>query len=183
MPTRGSHSYARCIARFLFVVSALVPCVAPAQARGTPAPEIDLPSIAGRRVKLSSFKGQPVVVTFWGTWCPPCREEFPELVAAQKKYRDARLQIIAVNQRDQELSDKAVRDFAAEFGVEFPIVLDARGRTRRTFRLIGLPTTIFIDRDGIVQLVHSGPISRAELGKALTTIVPPKTASDSAGGG
>ena len=154
---------------------ALSPAIAIAQATpGTAAPEIDLPTLTGGQAKLSALKGHPVVVTFWGTWCPPCREEFPELVAVQKKYRDAGLVVLAVNQRDQELSTKAVEEFAKEYSVDFPIALDARGRTRRSFRLVGLPTTVFIDGAGVVRVVHPGPITRADLAKALTTILPAK---------
>jgi len=142
--------------------------------RGTAAPEIDLPTLAGGRVKLSELRGKPVVVTFWGTWCPPCRNEFPELVALQKKYRESGLVVLAVNQRDQELSTKAVQDFANEFGVDFPIALDTRGRTRRSFRLVGLPTTVFVDAAGVIQDVHLGPINPAELGTALTVILASK---------
>jgi thiol-disulfide isomerase/thioredoxin len=138
------------------------------------APEIDLPTLAGDRVKLSALRGHPVVVTFWGTWCPPCREEFPELVAAQRQYRDAGLVVLGVNQSDQELSTKAVQEFVNELRVDFTVALDARGRTRRSFRLVGLPTTVFIDAAGVMQVVHPGPISRAELGDALALIVKTK---------
>ena len=140
--------------------------------RGTAAPEIDLPTLTGGHVKLSSLKGHPVIVTFWGTWCPPCREEFPELVAMQKQHRDAGLVILAVNQRDQELTTKAVQDFVHEYGVDFPVALDSRGHTRRTFRLVGLPTLVFIDTAGVIQGVHPGPASRAEMDNGLAAILP-----------
>ena len=134
--------------------------------RGEPAPDIDLPTLTGGHVKLSSLKGHPVVVTFWGTWCPPCRDEFPELVAAQKKHRDSGLVVLAVNQRDQELSTKAVEDFVKEFGVDFTVALDTRGHTRRSFRLVGLPTMVFVDAAGVIQGVHPGPIMAAEFDTA-----------------
>jgi thiol-disulfide isomerase/thioredoxin len=147
---------------------------AQAVGRGAVAPEIDLPTLAGERVRLSALRGHPVVVTFWGTWCPPCRQEFPELVAAQRRYRDAGLVVVGVNQRDQELSTKAVQEFVNELGVDFTVALDGRGRTRRSFRLVGLPTTIFVDAAGVMQVVHPGPISRAELSDALSRIVKTK---------
>jgi len=140
--------------------------------RGATAPEIDLPTLTGGRVKLSALKGHPVVVTFWGTWCPPCRDEFPELVAMQKQHRDAGLVVLAVNQRDQELTTKAVQDFVHEYGVDFPVALDSRGHTRRTFRLVGLPTLVFIDTAGVIQGVHPGPASRAEMDNGLAAILP-----------
>jgi len=152
----------------------LSPVAASAQeiAKGTPAPEIDLPTLAGGRVKLSALRGHPVVVTFWGTWCPPCRVEFPELVAAHRKYREAGLEVLAVNQRDQELRTSDVQSFVKEFSVEFTVALDERGRSRRTFRLIGLPTTIFIDSAGIIEQVHMGPINRNDLAQGLSMILP-----------
>jgi hypothetical protein len=96
------------------------------------------------------------------------------LVAAQKQYRDAGLVVLAVNQRDQELTTKAVQDFVNEFGVDFPVALDSRGRTRRSFRLVGLPTTIFVDAAGVIRAVHPGPISRVALSDALAVIVAAK---------
>lgn len=155
---------------------ALLPAAAGAQeiAPGRPAPEIDLPMLQGGKVKLSTLRGHPVVVTFWGTWCPPCRAEFPELVAAYRKHREAGLGVLAVNQRDQELSTEDVRAFVKEHSVEFTVVLDTRGKARRNFRLIALPTTVFIDAAGIIQHVHSGAISPKELGVGLATILPPK---------
>jgi thiol-disulfide isomerase/thioredoxin len=158
----------------LLVCLLLPPVAAGAQeiAKGKPAPEIDLPTLQGGRAKLSSLKGHPVVVTFWGTWCPPCRSEFPELVAAHRKYREAGLEVLAVNQRDQELGTNAVEAFVKEFSVDFTVVLDTRGASRRAFRLIGLPTTIFIDTAGIIQQVNMGPTSRDDLARGLATILP-----------
>jgi peroxiredoxin len=158
----------------LALVTLALPAAAVAQeiAQGTPAPEIDLPTLAGGQVKLSALRGHPVVVSFWGTWCPPCQVEFPELVAAYRKYREAGLEVLAVNQRDQETSVSDVQAFVRKFSVEFTVALDARGRSRRSFRLIALPTTVFVDTAGIIQRVHMGPITPAELARGLATILP-----------
>jgi thiol-disulfide isomerase/thioredoxin len=142
--------------------------------RGTPAPEIDLATLDGGRVKLSSLRGNPVLVTFWGTWCPPCREEFPELVAAHRKYAERGLRVLAVNQSDQELSTKDVQAFVKRYSVDFIVALDPRAKARRAFRLIGLPTTLFIDSSGVIQRVHPGPINAAQLADGLAMILPAK---------
>jgi hypothetical protein len=79
-------------------------------------------------------------------------------------------EVVAVNQRDQELSTTAVQKFVDEFSAPFTVVLDPRGRSRRAYRLIGLPTTVFIDTTGIITTVVSGPISPEQLAIGLSTI-------------
>lgn len=140
---------------------------------GSPAPEIDLPLLAGGRVQLSKLRGHPAVVSFWGTWCPPCRSEFPELMRLHTAHSDDGLVVLGVNGRDQELSTKDVKKFVDEFTVSFPIALDQRGSARRAYRLVGLPTTVFIDSAGVIQRINMGPISREEIDRGLALIFPP----------
>ena len=142
-------------------------------APGARAPEIDLPTLTGGRVKLSALRGHPVLVTFWGTYCPPCREEFPELVQAYRKLDQRGLYVLGVNGRDQEFRTKDVQKFVDEFSVPFTIALDTRGKSRRDFRIFGLPTTVFIDTGGIIRVIHRGPIDRAGLDTGLAAILPP----------
>ena len=139
---------------------------------GAPAPEIDLPSLTGRRVQLSALRGHPVIVSFWGTWCPPCKEEFPELVRVFRENAASGLQVLAVNGRDQESSTKAVQKFVDHFAATFLVVLDDRGTLRQTLHLVGLPTTVFVDSAGVVRLVNVGPISPTELDRGVTLILP-----------
>lgn len=140
---------------------------------GRRAPEIDLPTLTGGRVELSKIKGHPVVVSFWGTWCPPCRDEFPELVKVQAKYARDGLHVLGVNGRDQERSNKDVQRFVELFPVSFTIALDKRGSVRRAYRIEGQPTTVFIDSAGIVRKIHTGRISREELEAGIGLILTP----------
>lgn len=157
----------------LLATVTVLPNVASGQAKaGGKAPEIELPTLGGGApMKLSALRGHPVLVTFWGTWCPPCREEFPRLVEAYKKYHASGLEIVAINQRDQELSLEDVQSFADTYMVPFIVALDTRGRSRRTYRLVGLPTTVFIDTAGTIRQVQPGPVSPEELARGLALIV------------
>jgi peroxiredoxin len=139
-----------------------------AQARvGDMAPDIDLLTLDGERFRLSAHRRNPVVITFWGTWCESCRKEFPELSDVFNKHHAAGLKVVGVNQRDQELSTAAVKRFVDEMSTTFTILLDPRGRTRRAYRLIGLPTTVFIDTAGIITRVITGPVTPAQLAEGL----------------
>jgi peroxiredoxin len=156
----------------LFATVAVSPTVASGQVQaGRLAPEIELPTLAGGALKLSALRGHPVLLTFWGTWCPPCREEFPQLVAAYRKYHADGLEIVAINQRDQELSLKDVQAFADSYAVPFTVALDTRGRSRRTYRLVGLPTTVFIDTAGKIVQMQPGPVNQEALDRGLAMIV------------
>jgi len=158
----------------LVAVLTLIASVAGAQTvtRGARAPDIDLPTLTGGRVKLSTLRGHPVVVSFWGSWCPPCREEFPELVRLQQQYDSAGLRVLGVNGFDQEYGTKAVQRFVDEFSVSFPIALDTRGQSRRAFYIAFLPTTFFIDTAGIIQHIRIGGMKREDLERGVATIFP-----------
>jgi cytochrome c biogenesis protein CcmG/thiol:disulfide interchange protein DsbE len=145
-----------------------------AQAPGDTAPPFTLQSLDGHPVSLSQFKGHPVVINFWGSWCPPCRDEIPLLVAAYRARQDMEPVILAVNGRDQETSTGAVRKFVAEFQMSFPVLLDENGKVRKRYRLLGLPTTVFIGADGVVRAVNIGPLTAAALQQHLAEIMAPK---------
>jgi peroxiredoxin len=141
---------------------------------GARAPNIDLPALTGDRVQLSKLRGHPVVVSFWATWCSPCRAEFPELVKLHRQYDSLGLRVLGLNRPDQESSRNAIQKFVDDFAVPFPIALDTRGHTSRAFKIVRLPTTIFIDSAGVIRHVHQDLISREELERGLATILPPR---------
>lgn len=120
---------------------------------GEPAPDFVLPRPGSdERVSLSDFRGQPVVLNFWATWCVPCRTEMPDL---QTAYEEEDVVVLAVNWQE---SDGVVQDFLDEFGLTFPTVLDREGGVREHYGVVGLPATFFIDAEGVLQARNFGPV-------------------------
>lgn len=121
---------------------------------GALAPDFLLETLDGGELRLSDLRGQPLVVNFWATWCSPCRKEIPQLVAAYDSFRDEGLVVVGVNLQE---SEGIIRRYAEDFGMEFPIVIDRKGKVADEYRLLGLPMTFFVDREGVVRSVFAGP--------------------------
>lgn len=130
-----------------------------AHLRGDAAPDFELASLEGKKVKLSDFRGKAVLLNFWATWCGPCKIEMPWFVELQKEYEPQGLQVlgVAVDEADQE----DIAKFAREMGVNYPILIgtDAVGTSYGGVNV--LPTTFFIDRDGKLVAREFGLQSRS----------------------
>ncbi|MCM3708712.1 MULTISPECIES: peroxiredoxin family protein [Cytobacillus] len=113
---------------------------------GLKAPDFELKNLQGETVKLSDYKGKKVMLNFWATWCPPCKAEMPDI---QKFYNQKGndVAILAVNIDPQ--SD--VAGFAKEMRVNFPILLDVDEKASNAYQIITIPTTFFIDEEGIIR--------------------------------
>lgn len=136
---------------------------------GDPAPDFELVEAGtGNKLRLSDFRGQPVLVNFWATWCAPCRTEMPALEKAATTYRNAGLQVLAVNFGE---SQAAVLAFAGELGLQLPLLLDSDGAVQATYRVPGYPSSYFIDRQGRVAAVHLGILTEDQLVARLATIL------------
>lgn len=125
------------------------------------------PDLDGKPVSLAALRGKVVIVNFWATWCPPCREEIPDLVALQAKYRDT-LQIIGVSQDSGSLEE--VRQFAAEHGMNYPTVMSTPEIEKLFPGIYALPTTFMIDREGRLAQKHVGQL-RAALTETETQVL------------
>lgn len=115
---------------------------------------------------LGQLEGTPVLVNFWGSWCPPCREEMPRLVEAHHEY-GGRVQFLGVDIQDSRQEAVAFMD---EFGMTFPSVFDVPDAIKTSLGQFGQPVTIFFERDGDFFRAWAGPIPRGELRRNLRAI-------------
>ena len=135
----------------------------PAPQQGFLAPDFELPTIDGETVKLSDLRGQAVLVNLWATWCPPCRAEMPAIEKIYNEYKDEGLVVLAVDMTYQD-TQSDIPPFVAEYGLTFPILLDRSGDVGNAYQLRSLPSSFFIDRDGIIsEVVIGGPMAEALL--------------------
>ena len=135
----------------------------PAPQQGFLAPDFELKSIEGETVKLSDLRGQAVLVNLWATWCPPCRAEMPAIEKVYNEYKAQGFIVLAVNMTYQDaISD--IAPFIDEYGLTFPVLLDETGVVGTAYQLRSLPSSFFIDREGIIQeVVIGGPMAEALL--------------------
>jgi cytochrome c biogenesis protein CcmG, thiol:disulfide interchange protein DsbE len=144
----------------------------PAVARqGFPAPQISLNNFDGTSVSLSDYEGQVVVINFWASWCPPCRAEMPALQSAYLDLLPQGVTILAVNAANQD-DPQAARSFVAERGLTFPILEDITGAVSRAYQVNALPSTYFIDHNGIIRkVIYGGPLAEALLRAEIIRLV------------
>jgi cytochrome c biogenesis protein CcmG, thiol:disulfide interchange protein DsbE len=134
---------------------------------GSPALPFDLKSLEGKSVGLTSFRGQPVVVNFFASWCDPCREEMPLInELASKGVKDG-YSVLGIAVED---SRAAVTEFAKESRLVFPIALDLNSTVKRAYRIFGPPATFFIDGQGIIRDIVLGPITAERAREAMKKI-------------
>ncbi len=110
-----------------------------------PAPEFDLRDMDGTLHRMSDYRGRVVIVNFWATWCPPCREEMPSMQRAYEQLRQEGIQMLAINIGEDE---DTIFAFTADYPVEFPLLLDLDSATIQSWPVKGLPTTFVVDAQG-----------------------------------
>ncbi len=138
---------------------------------GDPAPTFRLPDLRhqSEEVSLEQFRGRPVVLNFWASWCVPCRKEMPGLQEVSEEVHD-RIAFVGVNHQDTR--GEALK-FLEETGVRFPAGYDPEGKTAIDFGLYGMPTTIFVSPDGRILERHRGEISKSELKRNIELLFRP----------
>lgn len=138
---------------------------------GEPAPDISVVSLTDqRRVRLSDYRGQPVWLNFWGSWCPPCRAEFPDLQAAYAEDLAPNGVALLAIALDEPMEASAL--YAWRNGGTFTVLSDPDRRdTGAAYPIANFPTHILIDRDGIVRAVILAPIDKEEIARAARLII------------
>jgi cytochrome c biogenesis protein CcmG/thiol:disulfide interchange protein DsbE len=132
------------------------------------APDFTLGLLDGRRIGYGEVKGKPILVNFFASWCLPCREEMPAIEKISREYRSKGVVFLGVAVDDTETK---MRDFVSRYEVTFPVGLDDGAAIQKSFGLYGIPTTYFIDKQGIINYFHTGAVTeellRHELDKLL----------------
>jgi peroxiredoxin len=143
----------------------------PAAREGFLAPDFSLTTPDGQTIALSGLRGQAVLVNLWATWCPPCRAEMPAIQKLYEEYKDRGFVALAVNMTYQD-NPQAILPFVQENNLTFPILLDETSNRARDYELRSLPSSFFINRDGVIQeVVIGGPMSEALLPTRIEAIL------------
>ena len=131
---------------------------------GKPAPAFDATDLDGKPIRLSDFKGHPVLINFWASWCGPCRAEEPGLVRIADEYRARGLRVIGVTVRDNLAQARIHRD---EFHMDFPSVFDQAARLAYAYEVDAPPSSVLIDSNGIVRFKITGALSEEGFRQAI----------------
>ncbi len=117
-----------------------------------PAPDFELVDVDGDKHRLSDYRGKPLIINFWATWCPPCREEMPSMNRAWHKVKDD-VSMLAINVGEDE---DTIFIFSADYPIDFPVLLDQSGDVIKQWPVKGLPTTFVLDREGNIHYTAVG---------------------------
>ncbi|HHF52816.1 MAG TPA: TlpA family protein disulfide reductase [candidate division WOR-3 bacterium] len=136
----------------------------------TKAPEFTINTIDGKKISLSNYKGKPVILDFWATWCGPCRMEIPGFVELKKKYGD-KIEILGIS---LDRSEKQVVKFKEAYKINYPVAMATREIVKtysNIYRIMYIPTTFIIDRNGNVYDIYVGYKPREDFEKTLLKLL------------
>ena len=137
---------------------------------GETAPDFTLTNLQGESMTLSDFRGQKVILNFWASWCGPCRAEMPDMQKFYEATSDQDIEVLAGNLTHFERQREHVDEFVEEFGLTFPIPLDVDNKQYDAYKVLTIPTTYFLDEQGIIQQKHLGPMSYEFMEETISEI-------------
>jgi len=137
---------------------------------GNQAPDFQLQNLDGQTVSLGNLQGKPVLINFWATWCSPCVSEMPYIQEIYEEWADKGLVVVAINLG--ESSSKA-EEFMQSYNLSFTVLLDTKKDVAQKYSIQYIPTTFFIDKDGIIQDKMIGAFqNKAQIENRLSKIMP-----------
>ena len=142
---------------FLLMLSLLLVPNAAALNETMPVPDATFQGLTGTQVRLADFKGKVVLLNFWGTWCVPCLREIPELVRVSEQFQKKGFAVLGIAVDSGRPDD--IRAFMAEHRMTYTILIGELGFIKKAFRVVGFPTSILIDRQGMIRKRYVGPQS------------------------
>jgi len=136
-----------------------------------PAPSLVLTDIRGVEHSLEQYRGKVVVVNFWATWCPPCVEELPSLENAWQRYRQQGLVVLAVSGEESDVVTSFLERLPSD--ITFPVLIDGDMKSGNRWQIRGLPTTVVVDRSGVVHWRAEGQLdfSASEVDEMLLALL------------
>src|SRR5581483_1003170 len=144
------------------------PLVSPpgsAFAPGSPAPDITVSTLDGKTIQLSDFRGKPVMINFWASWCGPCTAEMKNIEAVYQKHTSDDFVILAVNQGE---NDDTIKGYGELWKLHFRLVRDQNQDAGRRYKVQALPTTVFVDKNGNIHEIHiGGPMTQEFIEKRV----------------
>jgi cytochrome c biogenesis protein CcmG, thiol:disulfide interchange protein DsbE len=122
-----------------------------------------------KTIRTDDLVGKPVFINFWASWCSPCKQETPDIVKAYKRYGN-QVVFLSVNATSEDTMS-AMEKFVKDYSIVWHVVLDKKGSALNTYNVLGLPTSVFVNRQGIITNVHLGLISNQNLNTNLQEIL------------
>jgi len=137
---------------------------------GNLAPDFQLQNLDGQTVSLGNLQGKPVLINFWATWCPPCRSEMPYIQEVYEEWVNRGLVVLALNIGE---SSSKVEEFMQNHNLSFIVLLDTKQDIAQRYNITGIPTTFFIDKDGIIQDKIIGAFqNKTQIENRLSKVIP-----------
>jgi peroxiredoxin len=136
---------------------------------GRPAPPLAAPGLDGATIDLAAYRGKPVWIVFTGTYCPPCRDEYPLMNGFAVRYADTDLVVLAIHVKEDAAT---VKPFVDGLNVTFPVALDGDGSRATTWDALALPVHYWVDEAGIVRDAALGGLGPEQMARSLGTILP-----------
>jgi len=136
---------------------------------GKPAPDFTLDMIDGTTMRLSDFKGRPVWINFWASWCPPCRKENPDIQDLYNEHKDADGLVLLAPAIGE--GRDSIAGYMQRADLHYPVGVDSNTQVAANYRVLGIPTHIFVDRDGIIREMRVGAMSKKTMEKKLAQII------------